>query len=118
MKKLFYLVAMLAMAAMVLVGCGATADAGKFKDGTYEGVARGASSDIKVSVEVKAGKIDGIKILEHEETQNLIEAVMENTIPEIIEKQGTEGVEAISGASKSSSAVKEAVNQALEKAKK
>ncbi|AKF93831.1 FMN-binding protein [Brevibacillus laterosporus] len=117
MKKLFYLVAMLAMAAMVLVACGAT-DTGKFKDGTYEGVARGASSDIKVSVEVKAGKIDGIKILEHEETQNLIEAVMENTIPEIIEKQGTEGVEAISGASKSSSAVKEAVNQALEKAKK
>ncbi|OAJ73717.1 FMN-binding protein [Brevibacillus sp. SKDU10] len=117
MKKLFYLVAMLAMAAMVLVGCGAT-DTGKFKDGAYEGVARGASSDIKVSVEVKAGKIDGIKILEHEETQNLIEAVMENTIPEIIEKQGTEGVEAISGASKSSSAVKEAVNQALEKAKK
>ncbi|ATO49265.1 FMN-binding protein [Brevibacillus laterosporus] len=122
MKKLFYLVALLAMAALMLVGCGATdsttADTGAFKDGTYEGAARGASSDIKVAVEVKAGKIDAIKILEHEETQNLIEAVMENTIPEIIEKQSTEGVEAISGASKSSNAVKEAVNQALEKAKK
>ncbi|RAP22600.1 Fumarate reductase flavoprotein subunit [Brevibacillus laterosporus] len=122
MKKLIYLVATLAMAALMLAGCGAAdstnTDAGAFKDGTYDGVARGASSDIKVAVEVKSGKIDAIKIVEHEETQNLIEAVMENTIPEIIEKQSTEGVEAISGASKSSNAVKEAVDQALEKAKK
>ncbi|QOS98297.1 FMN-binding protein [Brevibacterium sp. JNUCC-42] len=122
MKKLIYLVATLAMASLMLAGCGAAdstnTDTGAFKDGTYDGAARGASSDIKVAVEVKSGKIDAIKIVEHEETQNLIEAVMENTIPEIIEKQSTEGVEAISGASKSSIAVKEAVDQALEKAKK
>ncbi|WP_232698153.1 FMN-binding protein [Brevibacillus daliensis] len=116
MKKGIKILAIASVAAMMLAGCGSS-DAGAYKDGTYEGTARGAASDVKVSVEVASGKISKIEVVEHGETANLIEAVVENTIPAIIEKQGTEGVEAISGASKSSEAVKEAVNKALEGAK-
>lgn len=115
MKKIFSLLLVLVMSLALFVGCG---DSGKYKDGTYEGVGRGASSDIKVSVEVKKGKIEDIKIVEHKETKNLIDPVIENVIPEIKKKQTTEGVEAVSGASNSSKGVIAAVANALEKAKK
>ncbi|WP_055665494.1 FMN-binding protein [Desnuesiella massiliensis] len=115
MKKILSLVLTLIMVMAIFAGCG---NSGKYKDGSYEGVGRGASSDIKVAVEVKKGKIDSIKILEHKETKNLIDPVIENVIPDIIKKQTTEGVEAISGASNSSKGVIEAVEDALKKAKK
>lgn len=115
MKKILSLVLTLVMAMAIFTGCG---NSGKYKDGSYEGVGRGASSDIKVAVEVKKGKIDSIKITEHKETKNLIDPVIENVIPDIIKKQATEGVEAISGASNSSKGVIAAVEDALKKAKK
>jgi uncharacterized protein with FMN-binding domain len=114
MKKLFNLVITTVIASALLVGC----SGGKYKDGSYEGVGRGASSDIKVSVEVKSGKIKDIKLVEQKETKTLVEGVEQNIIPEIIKKQGTEGVEAISGATNSSKGVLEAVGKALELAKK
>ncbi|AVF26050.1 FMN-binding domain protein [Paenibacillus larvae subsp. larvae] len=47
-----------------------------------------------------------------------MQAAVDTTIPEIIKKQGTEGVDAVAEATKSSEAVIQGVNQALEKAKK
>ncbi|WP_028543826.1 FMN-binding protein [Paenibacillus taiwanensis] len=114
MKKAASWVALGLAAALLLSGCGG---AGKYKDGTYEGTGRGASSDIKVAVTVKAGKIESIELKEHEETAQLIEAVKENTIPDIVTKQDTAGVEALTGATKSSEGVLAAVKQALEQAK-
>jgi uncharacterized protein with FMN-binding domain len=114
MKKLVNIVTVTVLAAALLVGC----SSGKYKNGTYEGVGRGASSDIKVSVEVASGKIKNVKLVEQKETKTLVEGVEQNIIPEIIKKQGTEGVEAISGATNSSKGVLDAVNKALEQAKK
>ncbi|AQZ48101.1 FMN-binding protein [Paenibacillus larvae] len=62
--------------------------------------------------------MDSIKVKQHEETEQLMQAAVDTTIPEIIKKQGTEGVDAVAEATKSSEAVIQGVNQALEKAKK
>jgi uncharacterized protein with FMN-binding domain len=114
MKKIVNILTAVVLVAALLVGC----SSGKYKNGTYEGVGRGASSDIKVSVEVASGKIKNVKLVEQKETKTLVEGVEQNIIPEIIKKQGTEGVEAISGATNSSKGVLDAVNKALEQAKK
>ncbi|MCM0647938.1 FMN-binding protein [Clostridium swellfunianum] len=114
MKKIVNIFAAAALTAVLLVGC----SSGKYKDGTYEGTGRGASSDIKVSVQVEKGKIKDVKLVEQKETKTLVEGVQQNMIPDIIKKQGTDGVEAISGATNSSKGVLEAVSKALEQAKK
>ena len=99
---------------VALIGC----SSGKYKDGTYTGVGRGASSDIKVEVLVKSGKIEEIKLVEQKETATLVKGVEENIIPEIIKNQGTEGIDTLSGATNSSKGVLDAVNKALEQANK
>ena len=101
-KRLVSLIATAILTAGVLVGCGG----GKYTDGTYTGEAQGTSGTIKVEVNVEKGKI------------STVDGVKDNMIPEIIEKQGTEGVEAVSGATNSSKGVLEAVNKALEGATK
>jgi uncharacterized protein with FMN-binding domain len=115
MKKTMALTVVAVLATSLLAGCGAS---GKYKDGSYEATKKGASSDIKVAVEVKKGKIQNIKIVDQKETGSLIQAAQDNLIPEIIKKQGTEGIEAISGATKSSQAIIDAVGEALQKASK
>lgn len=115
MKKILSLLVVMLMSVSLFVGCG---NSGKYKDGTYEGVGKGASGDIKVSVEVKKGKIEDIKVVDHKETKSMIDSSLENLVPEIKKKQSTEGIEAISGASSSSKGVLEGVNKALEQAKK
>ena len=59
-----------------------------------------------------------MNLVEHNETKTLVEGVEENLVPEVIEKQGTEDVQAISGATSSSKGVIEAINNALESASK
>lgn len=114
MKKIFNIILSTLLVAMLLVGC----SKGKYTNGNYEGVGRGASSDIKVSVEVAKGKIKNITLVDHKETKTLVEGVEDNIIPEVIENQGIEEVEAISGATESSNGVIEAITKALEQAKK
>lgn len=115
MKKLSIIILSISMLVLILSGC---SKSGLYKDGSYTGTGRGASSDIKTAVEVKNGKIASIKILEHHETQGLIDPVEQNILPEIIKKQTTEGIDAIAGATNSSKGVITAVNDALSQAKK
>ncbi|MBU5593360.1 FMN-binding protein [Clostridium sp. MSJ-4] len=115
MKKIVSLSVALVMSVFILAACG---NSGKYKDGSYEGVGKGASGEIKVSVEVKKGKIEDIKLLEHKETKTMIEPAIENLVPEIKKKQSTEGIDTVSGATNSSKGILEAINGALEKAKK
>ena len=99
---------------VTLAGC----STGKYKDGSYPAMARGNLGDIKLSIEVKSGKIEDIKILEQKETPEIMEGAKNVLIPSIIKKQGTEGVDAVTGATKSSDAILKAVNEALHNAKK
>lgn len=114
MKKIIKIMLAVAISASMLVGCGG----GKYVDGTYTGEGQGASGVIKVEVQVVKGEISEINLVEHNETKTLVDGVTDNVIPEIIEKQSVEGVEAISGATNSSNGVIDAVSKALETAVK
>jgi uncharacterized protein with FMN-binding domain len=114
MKRITTILSTIVITATLLVGCGS----GKYTDGTYTGEGQGASGAIKVEVKVEKGKILEVNLVEHNETKTLVDGVKENLVPEIIDKQSTEGVEAISGATNSSKGVIEAVNKALESAGK
>lgn len=114
MKKITAILSTIVLSATVLVGCGG----GKYTDGTYTGEGQGASGVIKVEVKVEKGNISEVNLVEHNETKTLVDGVKDNLVPEIIKKQSTEGVEAISGATNSSNGVIDAVNKALESAAK
>lgn len=112
MKKLIAIIGAISISASLLFGCGG----GKYTDGTYSGEGQGASGVIKVEVVVSKGKISEVNLVEHNETKTLVEGVEDNLVPEIIEKQGTDGIEAVSGATNSSQGVIDAVNSALKSA--
>lgn len=84
-----------------------------YKDGTYEGTGKGYKSDIKVGVTVSGGRITEVKILEEGDDPAYLGLASEIT-EKITEKQGTEGVDTVSGATYSSRGILEAVESALE----
>ena len=85
-------------------------------DGTYTGEGKGRESMIQVQVDVKGGKIADIKVLKHGETEMIMAAPVETMIPEIVKKNGVEGVDSVGGATLSSEGIKAAVKDALSKA--
>ncbi len=97
------------------VGTVAFAESSKgYKDGVYEGQARGYKSDITVSVTVSDGVISAIDVIDQNETPRFWERA-KAIIPQIIEANSTEGVDAVSRATYSSNGIKNAVNDALAK---
>lgn len=90
--------------------------AGSYKDGTYEGTATGFGGDITVKVTVDSGKITAVDILSAEKEDGAYLTMAQDIIPEILEQQ-TSDVDTISGATFSSTGIKNATAQALESAK-
>lgn len=86
----------------------------KFKGGTYYGESSGWTG-MKVEVKIAKGKIKWVKVLEAKGTASYYEKVI-NTLPSRIVSQNTVDVEAITGATLSSESLKQAVQNALEKA--
>lgn len=107
MKKL------LVIAASALLATSAFA----YKDGSYVGEGQGNGSQIKVEVTVQGGKVTAVKTVSHGETDMIFSAAEGTILPAVVEKNGTNGVEAVSGATNSSNGLIEAVNKALEQAK-
>lgn len=102
-----------AAAALIAMG----AQAAQYKDGTYEGQGQGKESVITVQVTVKDHKISDVKVVKHGETEMIIQAPIEQMIPEIVKKNGVDGVDTIAGATLSSKGILTAVQNALSKAK-
>lgn len=98
--------------ATALVGCGGGAS---YEDGTYLGEAEGMDT-LKVEVTVTDGKISNVEVTEQNETEGFAEPALEQIPDAIVEKNSTD-VDAIAGATVTSNAIKEAVDQALESAK-
>ncbi|NYC93270.1 FMN-binding protein [Clostridium acetobutylicum] len=88
----------------------------KYKDGTYTASGTGFSPNLQVSVTIKDNKISNIELLSNNETPKFFERASSVVPDEIIKAQST-NVDAVSGATRSSNGIIEAVQNALEKAK-
>jgi len=86
----------------------------KYKDGQYEGKARGYTSEIKVKVTIEKGKISKIEVIEQKEDQ-IYWNQAKKVIDRIIEKQDSQ-VDISAGATISSKGIMYAVQDALGKA--
>ena len=86
-----------------------------FKDGTYTAVGTGIGGDVEVIAEVKEGEIVSITLGQHGETEGIFEGAVDGVIPEIIKGQTTE-VDVVSGATITSNAIIEAVEDIMNQA--
>ena len=88
----------------------------RYQDGIYEGEGIGFGGAISVEVTVISGKIEEIRIVSAEKEDGAYLSMAEKIIPDMLEKQSAD-VDTISGATFSSTGIREAVSQALEKAR-
>ena len=84
------------------------------KDGEYEGNSQGYGGDFKVKIKIKNGELSAINVVTNNETPEYYEKASV-IIAQILEKGNTD-VDSISGATISSEAIKNAVNDGLHKA--
>lgn len=112
MKRYISLLIVLILLTTVLVACGSS----KLKDGTFEGEGEGMHGPLKVSVEVKDGKIANVEITDHEENMDHAKPAIQE-LPDAIVNKNSADVDASTGATATSTAIKEAVKDALSKAK-
>ena len=95
-----------------------TAAAATMADGEYKASAKGIGGDVPVTVTVKDGKIAKVEVGENSETQGIGSKAIEQLPDAIVKANGTEGVDAVSGASVTSKAIFDAVNDCMDQAKK
>ena len=92
------------------------AEAAALKDGEYTAEGKGIGGKVPVTVTVKDGKIAEVTVGENSETQGIGSKAIEQLPAKIVEAGGTEGVDAVSGASVTSKAIFTAVEDCLEQA--
>lgn len=90
-------------------------EAGKYVPGTYTVNVRGMGGKFDVNVTFDAESIVSIEAPEHHETENIGTRAFEEVIPAILEAQSTD-VDAVSGATITSNAIKTAVDEAIAQA--
>lgn len=88
----------------------------KYKDGVYSGESKGMNEMIKVEVTVKDSVISEVKVLSHSETAGISDPALKD-IPERIVQTNSPDVDVVSGATRTSNGIIEAVKIALESAK-
>ena len=101
----------------VLQSQDAAASGGAYTNGVWNGTAQGFGGDIQVEVTVEGGSITDISIVSAEKEDGAYLSMAEDIIPKIIDAQSAD-VDTISGATFSSTGIKNAVTQALEEAAK
>lgn len=88
-----------------------------YKDGTYTGEADGFGGTIQVEVKIEKSKIAEINVISAEKEDGAYLSMAKDIIPKIIDAQSAD-IDTISGATFSSTEIKNASEQALEKAVK
>lgn len=88
-----------------------------YKDGTYTGEADGFGGTIQVEVKIEKSKIAEINVISAEKEDGTYLSMAKDIIPKIIDAQSAD-IDTISGATFSSTGIKNASEQALEKAVK
>lgn len=84
----------------------------KLEDGVFAGTGEGFGGPIKVEVTVENGEIAKIEVLDHSETEGVSDPAFDKIPAEIIESNSTD-VEVVSGATYTSTGLREAVVNAL-----
>lgn len=86
------------------------------KDGVYTASAQGYSGEVVITITVKDGKITEISNT-NTDTRTFFNKVWRRLQPKILEKQDTEGIDTVSGATFSSQGILNASKLAIEQAK-
>lgn len=86
------------------------------KDGTYTGSAMGYSGQVNITLTIKDGKITEVTNT-NSDTRSFFNKAWRSIQPKILEKQSTEGIDTVSGATFSSMGILDASKIALEQAK-
>ena len=87
-----------------------------YTDGTYTAEGKGISGDVPVTVTVEGGKIVSVEVGDNSETQGIGSQAVEQLPSAIVAANGTEGVDAVSGATVTSKAIFSAVEECLKQA--
>lgn len=109
MKRILTLSLVLIMVAAVLVGCGGSAS---YEDGTYTGEAEAHNGPLTVEVTVTDGEISNVEVTDHVESDGIADPAIEQIPDDIVSNNSTD-VDSVSGATVTSDAIKEAVDNAL-----
>ena len=88
-----------------------------YTDGSYTAEGKGIGGTVPVTVTIKNGKITEVTVGDNSETQGIGSKAIEQLPAKIVEANGTEGVNAVSGATVTSKAIFTAVEDCLEQAK-
>ena len=96
---------------------GAPVSDAAYNDGEYAAEGKGIGGKVPVTVTVKGGKIATVTVGDNSETQGIGSKAIEQLPDAIVKANGTEGVDAVSGATVTSKAIFTAVDEALEQAK-
>ena len=83
------------------------------EDGVFIGEADGFVAPIRVSVTVENGYITAIKVLEQNDTEAMFAMAQDGIIPAVLQANGTDGVDTVSGATYSSQGLLDAIADAL-----
>ena len=92
-------------------------DSTNYKDGTYTGEADGFGGTIQVEVKIEKNKIAEINVVSAEKEDGAYLSMAKDIIPKIMDAQSAD-VDTVSGETFSSTGIKNASEQALEKAVK
>lgn len=84
-----------------------------YKDGVYKGEAMGYNGKVELEVSVEGGVITSIEIIKTLDDDEYFLDAKDKVIADILEKQSTEGIDTLSGATTSSKAIIKAVEKAL-----
>lgn len=82
-------------------------------DGRRQTYIQGHNGEMSIRIRVSEGKIREVEVLEHKETKGVGTTAVEQIPLRIIEKNSTEDIEIVSGATVSSNAILSAVDQML-----
>ena len=90
---------------------------GSYKDGSYTAEGKGIGGKVPVTVEVKDGKIATVTVGDNSETEGIGSKAIDQLPEAIVAANGTEGVDALAGATVTSKAIFSAVEDCLSQAK-
>lgn len=115
-RRFFFMMVLFLLVGMALGACKIQEE--RYVPGTYEGVSEGYHGPIRVEVTTSAFEIESIVIVEEHEKQVLGEVVdiVYETIPERVRRYNSTEVDVVSGATMTSTALIEAIQDGLNKA--